>query len=107
MLSVELNLSCKHSIEMVITDKSEWLISHRTPNQRYVSDGKVILSYCLHAWKLSCNTIKQQAFQTRAVGLPQHLGDPQPITCTTIDGFVSLDGPQGRDLIRLVPQLLK
>ena len=27
--SMELNLSSKHSIEMVITDKSEWLISHR------------------------------------------------------------------------------
>ena len=30
-----------------------------------------------------------------------------PIACTMIGGFASLAGPQGRDLILLVPQLLK
>ena len=31
--------------------------------QKYISDGK---SYHLHVWRLSCDTIKQQAFQTRS-----------------------------------------
>ena len=72
-------------------------------DQRYISDGK----YRLHALRLSCDTTKQQAFQTRSLGLQQHLGDPQPIACTTIGGFASPDGLQGRDLTRLIPQLLK
>ena len=42
---------------------------------------------------------RQQAFQTRCLGLPQHLGDPQLIACATIGGFASLAGPHGRDLI--------
>ena len=58
-------------------------------------------------WRLSCDTTKQQAFQMRSLGLPQHLGNPQPIACMTFGVFASLDGPQGRDLIHLVPQLLK
>ena len=76
-------------------------------DQKYVSDGK---SYHLHAWRLSCDTIKQafqQAFQTRFLGSWQPLGGPQPIACTTICGFASLDGPQGKGLIRLIPQLLR
>ena len=73
-------------------------------DQKYVSDGK---SYHLHAWRLSCDTIKQQAFQTRSQGSRQPLGGPQPITCTTIGGFASLDGLQGKGLIRLIPQLLR
>ena len=73
-------------------------------DQKYVSDGK---SYHLHAWRLSCDTIKQQAFQTRSLGSPQPLGGPQPIACTTIGSFASLDGPQGKGLIRLIPQLLR
>ena len=73
-------------------------------DQRYVSDGK---SYHLHAWGLSCNTTKQQAFQMRSLRLLQRLGHPQPIACTTIGAFASLAGPQGRDLNCLVPQLLK
>ena len=64
-------------------------------------------SYRLHSWRLSCDTTKQQAFQMRSLGLPWHLGDPQPIACTTIGGFASPDGLQGRDLTRLIPQLLK
>ena len=50
-------------------------------DQKYVSDGK---SYHLHVWRLSCNTIKQQAFQKRSLGSRQPLGGPQPIACTTI-----------------------
>ena len=73
-------------------------------DQKYVSDGK---SYHLHAWRLSYDTIKQQAFQTRSLGSRQPLGGPQPIACTTIGGFASLDGLQGKGLIRLIPQLLK
>ena len=73
-------------------------------DQKYVSDGK---SYHLHAWRLSCNTIKQQVFQTRSLGSWQPLGGPHPTACTTIGGFASLDGPQGKGLIRLIPQLLK
>ena len=37
---------------------------------------------------------RQQDFQTRSLGLPQHLGDPQPIASTTTGGFASLTGPQ-------------
>ena len=70
----------------------------------FVSDGN---SYHLHAWRLSCDTIKQQAFQTRSLGSPQPLRGPQPIACTTIGGFASLVGPQGKGLIRLIPQLLR
>ena len=73
-------------------------------DQKYVLDGK---SYHLHAWRLSCDTIKQQAFQTRSLGSPQPLRDPQPIACTTIGGFASLLGLQGKGLIRLIPQLLR
>ena len=73
-------------------------------DQKYVSDEK---SYHLHAWRLSCDTIKQQAFQTRSLGSPQPLGGPQPIACTTIGDFALLVGPQGKGLIRLTPQLLR
>ena len=73
-------------------------------DQKYVLDGK---SYHLHAWRLSCDTIKQQAFQTRSLGSPQPLRGPQPIASTTIGGFASLLGPQGKGLIRLIPQLLR
>ena len=74
------------------------------PAGQYVSDGK---SYHLHAWRLSCDTIKQQAFQTRSLGSPQPLRGPQPIACTTIGGFASLIGLQGKGLICLIPQLLR
>ena len=67
-------------------------------DQKYISDGK---SYHLHVWRLSCNTIKQQAFQTRSLGSRQPLGGPQPIACTMIDGFASLDGPRDKVLIHL------
>ena len=68
-------------------------------DQKYVLDGK---SYHLHAWRLSCDTIKQQAFQTRSLGSLQPLRGPQPIACTTIGGFASLLGPQDKGLIRLI-----
>ena len=71
--------------------------------QKFTSDGS---SYHLHAWRLSCN-IKRQDFWTRCLDLPQHLGDPQPIACMMTGGFASLTGPQGKDLILSVPQLLK
>ena len=73
-------------------------------DQKYASDGK---SYHLHASRLSCDTIRQQAFQTRSLGSPQPLRGPQPIACTTIGRFASLLGPQGKGLIRLIPQLLR
>ena len=73
-------------------------------DQKYVSDGK---SYHLHVWRLSCDTIKQQAFQKRSLCSRQPPGDPQPIACTTIDGFASLDGPQDKGLIYFIPQLLR
>ena len=73
-------------------------------DQKYVSDGK---SYHLHAWRLSCDTIKQQVFQRRSLGSQQLLEGPQPIACTTIGGFASLDRPQDKDLIHLIPQQLK
>ena len=41
--------------------------------QRFISDGK---SYHLHSWRLSCSITKQQDFQTRPLGLPQHLRRP-------------------------------
>ena len=69
------------------------------PSGSSVSVGK---SYHLHAWRLSCDTIKQQVFQTQ-----QLLEGPQPIACMTIAGFALLDGPQGKGLIHLIPQQLK
>ena len=72
--------------------------------QGYILSGK---SYQLHAWRLSCSTTKQQDFQRRSLSLQQLLGDPPQIECTTTDGYASLTGPQGKDLIHLVPQLLK
>ena len=73
-------------------------------DQMYISDGK---SYHLHAWRLSCDSTKQQAFQTRSLGSQQPLGGPQPIACMMIDGFASLDGPQDKSLIHLIPQPLR
>ena len=54
-------------------------------------------SYHLHAWMLSCDTIKQQVFQTRSLGLQQLLEGPQPIACTTIGGFARWAAGQGFD----------
>ena len=54
-------------------------------DQKYISDGE---SFHLHVWRLSCDTTKQQAFQTRSLGSRQLLGDPRPIACTTTDGVV-------------------
>ena len=62
-------------------------------NQKYISDE---MSYHLHAWRLSCDTIRQQGFQTRSLGSQQLLGGPQPIACTTIGGFASFDGCRAR-----------
>ena len=73
-------------------------------DQKYISDGK---SYHLHVWRLSCDTTKQQAFQTRSLGSRQLLGGPQPIACTMIDGVASLDGLQDKVLIHLIPHLLR
>ena len=73
-------------------------------DQKYISDGK---SYHLHVWRLSCDTIKEQAFQTRSLGSRQLLGGPQPIACTMIDGVASLDGLQDKVLIHLTPQPLR
>ena len=47
-------------------------------DQKYISDGK---SFHLHVWRLSCDTTKQQVFQTRSLGSRQLLGDPRPIAC--------------------------
>ena len=70
-----------------------------------------IIHYSFYTAKISClnrtRDTSRTENQTRSLGLPQHLGDPQPIACRTFGGFASLDGPQGRDLIHLVPQLLK
>ena len=63
---------------------------------------KVVPSACMEALM---QHYKQQAFQTRSLGSPQPLRGPQPIACTTIGGFASLLGPQGKGLIRLIPQL--
>ena len=63
-------------------------------DQKYVSDRK---SYHLHVWRLSCDTIKQQAFQKRSLGSRQPLGGPQPIACTTIDRFARWAAGQGFD----------
>ena len=73
-------------------------------DQMYISDGK---SYHLHVWRLSCDTTKQQAFQTRSLGSRQPLEGPQPIACTMIDGVASIDGLQDKGLIHLIPQPLR
>ena len=41
------------------------------------------------------------------LGSQQLLEGPQPIACTTIGGFASILGPQGKGLIRLIPQPLR
>ena len=73
-------------------------------DQKYISDGK---SFHLHVWRLSCDTTKQQAFQTRSLGSRQLLGDLRPIACTTTDGVVSHDGLRDKVLIHLTPQPLR
>ena len=40
-------------------------------------------------------------------GSRQRPEKPQQTDCTTIGGFASLAGPQDKELIRFVPQLLK
>ena len=73
-------------------------------DQKYISDGK---SFHLHVWRLSCDTTKQQVFQTRSLGSRQLLGDPRPIACTTTDGVISHDGLRDKLLIHLTPQPLR
>ena len=73
-------------------------------DQKYISDGR---SFHLHAWRLSCDITKQQAFQTRSLGSQQLLGDPRPIECTTTDGVVLLDGLRDKVLTHLIPQQLR
>ena len=73
-------------------------------DQKYISDRK---SFHLHAWRLSCDTTKQQAFQTRFLGSRQLLGDPRLIACTTTDGVVLHDGLRDKVLTHLTPQPLR
>ena len=73
-------------------------------DQKYISDGK---SFHLHVWRLSCDTTKQQAFQTRSLGSWHLLGVPRPIACTTTDGVVSHDCLRDKVLIHLTPQPLR
>ena len=73
-------------------------------DQKYISDGK---SFHLHVWRLSCDTTKQQAFQTRSLGSRQLLRDPRPIACTTTDGVVLHDGLRDKVLTHLTPQPLR
>ena len=67
-------------------------------------EQQVVPSACL---RLSSCTTNQQYFQERSLSSPQLLGDPLQIECTTTGGYASLMGLQGKDLIHLVPQLLK
>ena len=53
------------------------------------------------------STTKQQDFQKRSLGSWQLLGDPQQMACTAIGGFALLTRPQNKELILLVPQLLR
>ena len=73
-------------------------------DQKYISDGK---SFHLYVWRLSCDTTKQQAFQTRSLGSRQLLGDPRPIACTTTDGVVLHDGLRDKVLTHLSSQPLR
>ena len=73
-------------------------------DQKYISDGK---SFHLHAWRLSCDTTKQQAFQTRSLGSRQLLEDPRPIACKTTGGVVLHDGLRDKVLTLLTPQPLR
>ena len=50
---------------------------------------------------------QQQDFQKKSIDSQQLLEDPLQIKCTMTGGYPLLAGPQGKDLIRLVPQLLK
>ena len=73
-------------------------------DQKYISDGKL---FHPHAWRLSWDTTKRQAFQTRSLSSRQPLEGPQPIACMTIDGVASFDGLQDMALIHLIPQPLR
>ena len=50
---------------------------------------------------------KAAGFSENVSRVAAALGDPQPIACATIGGFALLNGPQGKALIRLIPQLLR
>ena len=63
-------------------------------DQKYISDGK---SFHLHVWRLSCDTTKQQAFQTRSPGSRQLLGDPRPIVDDQWCRFTRWAAGQGVD----------
>ena len=77
---------------------------HRDPlsQQGFISVGKL---YHLHEWRLSCSTIRQQDFQKSSLG-SRVRASPQT-ACRMTGGFASVTGLQDRELIRLVPQLLK
>ena len=88
-ISAVLSIPTRYSVSTVSEIRLRW---------------KVVPSACMVALM---RHYKAAGFSDEVSSLPQHLGDPKPITCTTIGGFASPDGPQGRDLIHFVPQLLK
>ena len=64
-------------------------------------------SHTICMQRLSCSTTKQQDFQRRSLDSQQLLKGPLQTECMTTGSLASLTGPQDRELIRLVPQLLK
>ena len=80
------------------------LLSKVVQKLRSTQVAEVIL---VAPWRLSCDTTKQEAFQTRSLGSRQLLGDPRPIACTRTDGVVSHDGLRDKVLIHLTPQPLR
>ena len=84
------------------------LSSFRTA-RTYVTTGiclgwQVVPSACLEALMQHYQTA---GFSRRSLDLWQPLKDPQHTECATTGGFTWLTGPQDKELISLVPQLLK
>ena len=94
---------CPHLLRFCVDHPLFFLYSQDLLSQHgYVSDGKWYA--CLEAPMQQYQTA---GFSRRSLDSWQPLEVPQHTDCTTTGGFASLTGPQDKELIRLVPQLLK
>ena len=80
-----------------------------------VQPGPTVTTGKCLGWQVvqsACMEAPMQQYQKagslrRSLDSWQPLEDPQHTECTMTGGFASLTGPQDKELIRLVPQLLK
>ena len=85
------------------------------PSLLSVQPGPSVTTGICLGWQVlpsACLDSLMQHYQTagflrRSLDLWQPLEDPQHTECTTTGGLASLTGPQDKELISLVPQLLK